>query len=260
MKKTRYQKISEDLEQKIVAGEFENRLPGIIRLASQYRTGQATIKKAIQILIDKGFVVTNGNHGNMIVQRSSQDRGHGILALIGLFRHSYENREIIAAVNKFSNSRGVRIIPFETLEDIVKVNPQALSSLPCDGFMGFHPTSELIIEMRRQGLKYVSLNACHNLPDTDWVDFNWAPALEKGLRRLLRQGHRRILFPLYKNELYGCSTFFCEVYRRVMEEAGVFDPSLIYMPGSHEEYFRKYGESCNYFFSIDTVIDRLHCF
>ena len=69
--KLAYDQVADDLTRRITAGEFTGRIPSERYLADEYETSSKTVRKAIELLRERGIVRTAGTRGTYVAQKRS---------------------------------------------------------------------------------------------------------------------------------------------------------------------------------------------
>jgi DNA-binding GntR family transcriptional regulator len=67
--KLAYDQVADDLTRRIMSGEFTERIPSERFLADEYETSSKTVRKAVEILRERGIVRTAGTRGTFVVQK-----------------------------------------------------------------------------------------------------------------------------------------------------------------------------------------------
>lgn len=61
-----YLQVADDVQRRIAAGEFTDRIPSERYLAAEYETSAKTIRSAMVVLKDRGVVRTAGTRGTFV--------------------------------------------------------------------------------------------------------------------------------------------------------------------------------------------------
>ena len=61
-----YMQVADDLERRITAGEIEIKLPSERDLAEDYGVAYTTVRRAMEILRDRGLIITRHGRGTFI--------------------------------------------------------------------------------------------------------------------------------------------------------------------------------------------------
>ena len=228
MIKPKYIDLSRQLKKAIESGKWQNRLPGVFRLAEEYGVDPATVSKALKIIEKEGIVTINGRRGTFISGREPRPV-HKIIGVVGAGEDTRADLLIIKEYFKLFN---YDVMAISQNDDLLKNNPQFWTKLPVDGliFMYSTLTAGLISELRQSGMPFVSANKIVDLPGITWVDFGSEDGLADLIRHFYGLGHRRIAFA----EIYHKQNNFTErlrkVYHDTCTELDCFDEKLFYTP------------------------------
>ncbi len=263
----RYQEISSHLERKILDGSLSGRLPGIIRMTRDFKASQATIRHALDILLEKGLLTVNGTHGTFVTGIRPEKEHYGVIGLVGKVLDVRRNALLLEELDAFAAPKGFSMLQITNLSELIRTRSQVIAALPCDGFLVFGLTSELAVAIRTKGKGLVSLNACYGIPGVPWVDFDWHCAIPKLLRMLCAKGHSRIGLAAWNNRNYGFRDRLFEIYHKAMEENGIFEPDYFYAKMDAASLFAKHGSRINkvagsmiadYFIGLDNPVSALY--
>lgn len=195
MIKAKYIDLSKVLEKAIETGKWQDRLPGVFRLATEYNVDPATISKALKLLEQKGIVTINGRRGTFISKHETRPI-HKIIGVVGASEEDNVTCHDLAIIKEYFKNLNYEVIAISQNDDLLRTNPQFWAKLPIDGliFMYSTLTRELISELRQNGMPFVSTNKIIGLPGISWVDFGGTDALAELIRYFHKLGHRRIAF------------------------------------------------------------------
>lgn len=247
MLKTRYAEISSDLENRIASGEIQERLPGIIKLVSEYKTGQATVKKAISLLEKKGLVTINKTHGTFVSSGKSSRRKYGMIGIVGGINNKRKGWDsLLEDVAVYSRKYNHHITYIGIDPDMLKKQPELISSFPVDGLIFIQSTisRNIVLELRKKGIPFVSAIAFRDVPGVNWVDFGTMDTFAAITDRLVPEGRKRIGFAMLKNSEYGFQGEVLEGYKKSMEKHGCYESELFFRADSYLSFYKKHGEDC----------------
>ena len=195
MIKAKYIDLSKVLKKAIEAAKWQDRLPGVFRLAAEYNVDPATVSKALKLLEQKGIVTINGRRGTFISKHETRSV-HKIIGVVGASEKDSVTCHDLAIIKEYFKNINYEVIAISQNDDLLRSNPQFWAKLPIDGliFMYSTLTRELISELRQSGMPFVSTNKIIGLPGISWVDFGGTDALAELIRYFHKLGHRRIAF------------------------------------------------------------------
>lgn len=247
MLKTRYTEISGDLEARIIRGEFQDRLPGVIKLVNEYKSGQSTVKKAVRILEQKGLVTVNKTHGTFISNGKPIRRKYGVIGIVGGINDRRKGwTSLLEDIDVFSRKYKHHITYIGVDAKMLKNNPELISSFPVDGFIFIQSTisRDIVLELRRKGIPFVSAIACSDIPGVDWIDFGTMNTVEKITDELVRSGRKRIGIAKFKNLEYGFQKEVFYRYKKCMEKNNCYEPELFFSAETYFSFYKHHGENC----------------
>ena len=238
----RYLEISNDLERKIVNGELQGRLPGVIRLTDIYHAGQSTVKRAIAELTKKGMVTCDSTRGTFITGKRRPDNHYGVICLVGVIFDEPQNSSFVAALNRIAATRGYSILQVADITTFSQLRPSALADLPCDGYLIVGLTSELTASLRRSGKSVVALNCCEGIIDgVSWVDFDWQSVYSKLFQHFRQKHYRRIALATYDNRKFN---FRDKLFNYYLKNVGDdFNPDYFYGRLDEVQLHEKFGHN-----------------
>jgi len=195
MIKAKYINLSKELKKAIEAEKWQNRLPGVFRLATEYKVDPATVSKALKLLEQEGIVTINGRRGTFISNHETRPF-HKVIGILGVGDKSDSTHHDLVIIKEYFKKLNYEVIAISQNDDLLKSNPQFWTKLPVDGliFMYSTLTRELISELRQSGMPFVSANKIINLPGISWVDFGGTDALTELIHYFYKLGHRRIAY------------------------------------------------------------------
>jgi LacI family transcriptional regulator len=235
MIKPKYKDLSKLLKAAINEGKWQNRLPGVFRLAKEYDVDPATVSKALKLLETEGLITINGRRGTFISRRAPRTV-HKVIGALGVSDKDGNPAPTQIAIKEYCKNYGYEIVAISQNDDLLKSNPQFWTKLPVDGliFMNSTLTSNLISELRQNGMPFVSANKILNFPGVTWVDFDSETGLADMIRYLYKLGHRRIAFA----DVYVSNNNFTErlhkVYHETCSKLNCLDEKLFYISPSQE--------------------------
>ena len=229
MIKPKYKDLSKLLKAAINEGKWQNRLPGVFRLAEEYNVDPATASKAVRLLETEGIVTINGRRGTFISRRTPRTV-HKVIGALGVSDKDGSPTPTLLAIKEYYKNYGYEVVAISQNDELLKSNPQFWAKLPVDGliFMNSTLTSNLISELRQSGMPFVSANKILDFPGVTWVDFGSEDGLAEMIRYLYKLGHRRIAFA----DTYISNNNFTErlhkVYSDTCKKLDCLDEKLFY--------------------------------
>lgn len=133
-----YEKLSGQLEMMIRSGEFGSKLPGLHKLAKILGANHITVRKAIELLIDRGYLEVIPSCGTFIREKKNPVRNFRMIGCIGVFCGSLLYREMVFnRQNDRIRESGYKILDIAASSQVFRDNPLLLLQFPVDGYIFF---------------------------------------------------------------------------------------------------------------------------
>ena len=235
MIKAKYIDLSKVLEKAVEAGKWQDRLPGVFRLAKEYNVDPATVSKALRLLEKKGIVTINGRRGTFISKHETRP-AHKVIGVVGASEEDSVTCHDLRIIKEYFKNLSYEVIAISQNDDLLRSNPQFWAKLPIDGliFMYSTLTRELISELRQSGMPFVSANKIIGLPGISWVDFGGTDALAELIHYFYKLGHRRIAFADIKHNKNNFTERLRKVYCDTCAKLNCLDEELFYVSDKTE--------------------------
>ena len=237
-----YEKLSGQLEMMIRSGEFGSKLPGLHKLAKILGANHITVRKAIELLIDRGYLEVIPSCGTFIREKKNPVRNFRMIGCIGVFCGSLYREMVFNRQNDRIRESGYKILDIAASSQVFRDNPLLLLQFPVDGYIFFGDSlsrqmMQLLLDNR---IPLISmLNS--NFPEINQVGMDHFHGYAEALKALRQYGCRRIAFLNYRRQ--GDFKNYIEDIRGVFirELGSAFEPEL-FSVYSAEDYFLRYGE------------------
>ena len=252
MPEIKYDKLSEQLERMIRDSAFGSRLPGIHTLAKQLGANHITVRKALELLIDKGLLEVIPSRGTFVREQGKAERNFHVIGCIGVNCASLFREMVFNRMNDRLKKTGYKILDITSSSKIFKENPRLLLQFPVDGyiFFGSSINREIMNFLLEHRIPVISMYN-RNFPEINHVGMDYLGSYGEAVKILRQCGCRRIAFLDYQR--YGDFQSYTEDIRSVfMSELGSgFEPRLFsvydaadYFLRHGEEYHRVIAEEC----------------
>ena len=259
MPKPKYIEISERIKEGIESGVYQDLLPGVYKLAKDYNTTHITISKALRLLEEAGMVSVNGTRGTF-VSSQKEFRKNRVIGIIGYNGHREELEAIekVAAEHRYSV---VALSPGDSMQKLLLETPEFLFKFPADGYIFSQSVlnEKLATVLRSNGIKFVSLNQVIKAQNISCIDFNLRENIEIILNKIRSFGHRKIAYIGITNDHNDYSKRMESYYNEYMEKEGIDSCGYFYTPGTHMEYYNKYGSDYYRQIALDALEWYLKC-
>ena len=148
MPEIKYDKLSEQLERMIRDGAFGNRLPGIHKLAGQLGANHITVRKALELLIDRGLLEVIPSRGTFVREQEKAVRNFHVIGCIGVCCSSHVREMVFNRQNELMRESGYKMLDISASSKIFRENPRLLLQFPVDGYIFFGSSLVVIVFAR----------------------------------------------------------------------------------------------------------------
>ena len=242
MPEIRYDKLCEQLERMIRDGTFGDKLPGIHKLAAQLGANHITVRKALELLIDRGLLEVIPSRGTFVCKPEKNMRSFHVIGSIGANCASLVREMVFNRMNDRLKKTGYKILDITSSSKIFKENPRLLLQFPVDGYIFFgssinRKTINLLLEHR---IPVISMYN-RNFPEINHVGMDYFSSYAEALKALRQCGCRRIAFLDYQR--HGDFQSYTEDIRSVFISGlgSAFEPRLFSVYDA-ADYFLRHGE------------------
>ena len=238
----RYDKLSRELEEMIRSGKFGNKLPGIHKLAKILGANHITVRKAVELLIDRGELEVIPSRGTFVRENENPVRNFHVIGCIGSCCGSQIREMVFNRQNELMRESGYKILDISASAKIFQENPRLLLQFPVDGyiFFGSSLNQETMTFLLEHHIPVIStINS--KFPEINHVGSDHFYSYAEAIRKLKLRGCRRIGFLNYQRQI-DFQNYIEDIHRIFMRELGSdFEPEFFSVYDSFDYYLR-YGE------------------
>ena len=242
MPEIKYDRLCEQLERMIRDGAFGNRLPGIHTLAKQLGANHITVRKALELLIDRGLLEVIPSRGTFVREPEKAVRNSHVIGCIGVCCSSHVREMVFNRQNELMRESGYKMLDSSASSKIFQENPRLLLQFPVDGyiFCGSSLSREMMQLLMDNGIPLIAtINS--NFPEINQVGMDHFAGYAAALKILKQRGCRRIAFLGYQRQ-DDFQIYIDDIRSVFRQEFGTaFDPGLFSVYCS-EDYFLRHGE------------------
>ena len=242
MPEIKYDKLCEQLERMIRNGTFGNKLPGIHTLAKQLDANHITVRKALELLIDRGLLEVIPSRGTFVREQERAVRNFHVIGCIGSGRISQVGEIVFNQMNDQLEKTGYKILDITASSRIFRDNPRLLLQFPVDGYIFFGSSMNRKIMELLQGHHIPSISTVNsNFPEINHVGMDYTSGYTQAVKMLKQRGCRRIAFmdyqrqPDFRNYIENIRSVF------IRELGSAFEPELFSIYDA-QQFFIRYGE------------------
>ena len=238
-----YDKLSVELEDFIRRNALRGRLPGVHKLAELLGANHITVRKALELLVEKGRLEVIPSRGTFVVEKAKRARNHHVIGFVGVTATINARETLFSELNERYSSTGYRMMCLENNPKLFFENPRLLLQFPVDGyiFCGSSLNRRIMLVLLEEGIPVIStINT--NFPEINHVGLDHFEGYVRALRVLRERGCRRIAFLGYERD--GDFKNYTDDIREVfLAELGKdFDPALFAVVDCLK-YYTRYGEA-----------------
>ena len=231
-------KLVEDLKQQIMSGEIKpgDKISSENVLAREYDISRQTVRKAIDILRNEGFLYAEHGRGTFCCDTVKQGESSGNVAVVMTFLSNYIFPNILEGIDETLEEEGYSILLKSThnyrkyeakcLEELVKKNIDGLIIEPSKTQIAYKNRGVFSM-LDRYNIPYVFMQGVyHGMEDVPYVILDDEKGGYQITKHLIELGHTRIAGIFKADDRQGLLRH--NGYVRALKEAGIwYDPSLI---------------------------------
>lgn len=111
-KQLKYSKLMEDLREKMMSGEIQagDRLPSENELSAQYQVSRQTVRKALSVLQNEGYIYAEHGRGTFCSERVLHTGHSHNIAVVTTYLSDYIFPRVIGGIDKVLTEQGYSII------------------------------------------------------------------------------------------------------------------------------------------------------
>lgn len=248
-----YNELSSRLEHYISEHELTGKLPGLQKLAKILGANHITVRKAVELLVNRGRLEVIPSKGTFVCTKVPRLRKHCLIGIVGASGAGYCREMLFERLNASVSDSGYKCMDIANNPRLFFVNPRLLLQFPVDGyiFLGDSLNRSILETLMEDGIPVIcTVNS--NFPEVNHVGMDHFDGYARVLKLLLRQGCRRIAFLDY--ERAGDFRNYIEDIRDIfISVLGTrFEPDL-FVTHDSAAYYRRYGESYHEAAAMKTI-------
>lgn len=234
----KYYRLMDDLRQQIVTGVIKpgEKLPSENQLAGAYQVSRHTVRKALSILENEGFVYALHGKGTFCSEALLHTKDSKTVAVITTYLDSYIFTEVIQGIDKIltdagysillKNTRNSRKLEARYLEELLEKDIDGLIIEPTKSQI-FCRHLHLYEKLDEYKIPYVFIQGCfRQLREKPHVLLDDCGGGYEITRYLIRQGCREIVGIFKADDAQGQDRH--KGYVKALQEAGImYDPDKV---------------------------------
>ena len=237
-KQLKYVQIVEELKGKVLSGQIQpgDKLPSENVLAAQYHVSRQTVRKAIAILENEGYVYAEHGRGTFCTELVRHRHESGNIAVVTTYLSDYIFPEVIRGIDDVLTERvtvlSLRIREIRGRRRYVvcrsfcrRTSTALLLSRAKVGYYCRH--TGLFEQLKQFQIPYVFIQGCYEqMKDSPQVLMDDCAGGFLLTKHLIEQGHRQIAGVFKADDMQGQNRH--KGYARALAEAGIaYDPDKV---------------------------------
>ncbi|MGT2666051.1 substrate-binding domain-containing protein [Streptococcus rifensis] len=212
----KYQQIADDLQSKIKNQEYPtgSMIPPESKLREIYQVSRYTIRQAIGVLVDKGYLRAEKGAGTYVLDPDVPlaQKATKTIGVMTTYLSDYIFPTIIESIEEVLRSKGYALLLSATHNDPIQEEAclQAMIAQGVDGLL-IEPTSSNLYnaniayyaKLKESGLPILFLNAYYDMLDIPYVSLDDSKAGEVATHYLIENGHTDIGLLTKLDDLQG---------------------------------------------------------
>jgi GntR family transcriptional regulator of arabinose operon len=237
-KQLKYFQIMEDLKEQIFSGKLQpgDKIPSENQLAENYQVSRQTVRKAIEMLVNEGYVYAQHGKGTFCSERVRHTKQSKNIAVVTTYLSDYIFPRVIQGIDTVLTSDGYSIILKNTrnsrsqearcLEELLQKDIDGMIIEPSKSQI-YCKHLNLYQKMDEYEIPYVFIQGCFSqLSDKPQVLMDDLKGGYLITKYLIEQGHRKIAGVFKSDDKQGQNRH--KGYVKALQEANItYDPDIV---------------------------------
>ena len=234
----KYSKLMEDLREKMMSGEIQagDRLPSENELSAQYQVSRQTVRKALSVLQNEGYIYAEHGRGTFCSERVLHTGHSHNIAVVTTYLSDYIFPRVIGGIDKVLTEQGYSIILKNTrnsrsqearcLEELLQKDIDGIIIEPSKSQI-YCKHTHLYEKLEEYGIPYVFIQGCFaTMKEKPRVLMDDAMGGYLITKYLIDTGHKSIIGVFKSDDIQGQNRH--KGYVKALQEAGIaYDPDKV---------------------------------
>jgi len=229
--KTKYQQLVDHLKDQILMGSIQpgERIPSEAMLAKEFSLSRHTIRKAISVLVNEGYLNTEHGRGTFCLDRSRERHDSKTIGVITTYISEYIFPRVIQGIASVLSNKGYSFVLKNTdnnvekealcLEDLRKRNVDGLIVEPTKSAL-ISKNLEYYQALDAHQIPYIFIHGFHHkLEDRSYVILDDRKGMHQAVTYLAQLGHKNIVGIFKADDIQGVNRH--NGYTEALSEAGL---------------------------------------
>ncbi|OPX42430.1 arabinose metabolism transcriptional repressor [Ruminiclostridium hungatei] len=243
---TKYYKLTEYLKEEILLGRIKpgEQIPSENMLTEKFSLSRHTVRKAISILANEGFIYTEHGRGTYCLDRSSTRNVSRNIGVVTTYISEYIFPKVIQGIDNVLSGSGYSIVLKNTnndtgkeaycLEDVLQKNIEGLIIEPTKSALELR-NMKYYEALDRHGIPYIFIHGYYRqLESKPRVLLDDLKGMYLAVAYLIKLGHKNIAGIFKSDDIQGLERH--RGYVGALSEAGLpYNPELVVWFGTEEQ-------------------------
>ncbi|MDT2523213.1 GntR family transcriptional regulator [Enterococcus raffinosus] len=242
MNQSKYQTIADELKSRILSGEYKENtaIPPELQLQKDYQVSRHTIRQAIALLVNEGFLRKEKGSGTYVDIKYKQENkapsnNHKTIGVVTTYLSDYIFPSIIRGIEKTLREKGYSLLLASTNNDFQQ-EKQCIEKMITQGVEGliveptksnqYNPNLALYVRLREQGIPMVMINAVYEEISAPFICVDDVESGFLATDYLIKNNHKKLLLVTKIDDLQG--KYRMKGFIKACEKSGIqFSPEDI---------------------------------
>lgn len=269
-KQLKYVQLMADLKEKILSGEIQpgEKIPSENILAAQYQVSRQTVRKAIAIMENEGYVYAEHGRGTFCTELVRHKHESGNIAVVTTYLSDYIFPQVIRGIDKIltregysiilKNTRNSRTQEIRCLQELLQKDIDGVIIEPSKSQI-YCKHTELFAKFQEFQIPCVFIQGCYEqMKQQPQVLMDDCKGGYLITRHLIGLGHRNIIGVFKADDTQGQNRH--KGYAKALGEAGIaYDPEKVIWFHTEDRTVHPYEKICQ-MIRETAVMDGIVCY